>query len=52
MILDLIFGLLISDFLAENLKANKNWQKKSRILQIDLAQKASLILWASINSVM
>ena len=44
MILDLIFGLLISDFLAENLKANKNWQKKSRILQIDLAQKASLIL--------
>ena len=35
MIQNLIFGvhLLISDFLAESLKANKNWQKRSLILQ-------------------
>ena len=35
MIQNLIFGvyLLISDFLAESLKANKNRQKRSLILQ-------------------
>ena len=46
MIQNLIFGfyLLISDFLLENLKSNKNWQKRSLNLQYSFAQKASLIL--------
>ena len=35
---------LISDFLTESLKANKNQQKRSLILQYSFAQKTSLIL--------
>ena len=35
---------LFSDFLAESLKGNKNWQKRSHILQYSFAQKISLIL--------
>ena len=35
---------LISGFLAESLKANKNQQKRSLILQYRFAQKTSLIL--------
>ena len=38
---------LISKFLAESLKANKNYQKRSRILQYSFAQKTSLILRTS-----
>ena len=38
---------LISNFLAERLKANKNYQKRSHILQYSFAQKTSLILRTS-----
>ena len=38
---------LISKFLAESLKANKNYQKRSCILQYSFAQKTSLILRTS-----
>ena len=38
---------LISDFPAEMVKANKNYQKASHILQYNFAQKTSLILQAS-----
>ena len=40
---------LISDFLAESLKDNKNQQKTSHILQYSFAQKTSLILRTSIH---
>ena len=43
MVLNLIFGHLISDFLPEILKANKKWQKGSLILHFSFAQKASLL---------
>ena len=39
---------LISDFLAENLKANKNLQKRSHVLQYSFAQK--LHYYTNINS--
>ena len=39
--------LLISDFLTESLKANKNLRKRSFILQYSFAQKTSLILRTS-----
>ena len=35
------------DFLAESLKSNKNWLKRSLIFQYSLAQKTSLILTTS-----
>ena len=38
---------LISDFLAERLKAYKNWQKRSLILQYNFIKKTSLILRTS-----
>ena len=38
---------LILDFLAESLKASKNYWKRSLILQYSFAQKTSLILWTS-----
>ena len=38
---------IISDFLAESLKANKNQQKKLLILRCTFAQKTSLRLWIS-----
>ena len=44
---DIIRVLFISEFVAENLKANKNLPKRSLILQYSLAQKTSLILWIS-----
>ena len=46
MIQNLVFVvyLLISDSLVESIKANKNWEKRSLILQYSFAQKASLIL--------
>ena len=37
----------ISDFLAESLKAHKNWQKRSLTLQYNFTQKTSLILRTS-----
>ena len=40
---------LISDFLMDSLKANKNLWKKSLILQYTFAQKTSLILRISTN---
>ena len=40
---------LISDFLTESLKANKNYWKRSLTLQYSFAQKASLILRISIH---
>ena len=44
-----IFGVyfLISNFLAESLKANKNWQKRWFFLQYCVNQKTSLILRTS-----
>ena len=45
---DIIRGFFsISDFLAESLKANKNYRQRSLILQYSFAQKTSLILWTS-----
>ena len=38
---------LISDFLAESLKANKNWQKRSHILQYSFTHKISLVFRTS-----
>ena len=38
---------LTSDFLAESRKANKNWRKRSLILQYSLDQKTSIILRAT-----
>ena len=38
---------LISDCLAESLKASRNYQKRSLNLQHSFAQKTSLILWTS-----
>ena len=42
--------LLFSDFPAESLKANKNWQKRSPILPYSFANKILLILWTSTHS--
>ena len=39
-----IISFLIPEFVAENLKANKNQRKRSLILQYSFAQKTSLIL--------
>ena len=39
----------ISDFLAESLRANKNYLKRSHIIQYSFAQKTSLILRTSIH---
>ena len=41
---DIIRVFFIPEFVAENLKANKNQQKRSLILQYCFAQKTSLIL--------
>ena len=43
---------LISDFLAESLKANKNQRKISLILQYSFSQKTSFIWWTSTSSSM
>ena len=40
---------LISDFLAERLKTNKNYRKRSLTLQYNFTQKTSLILWTSMT---
>ena len=45
---DIIKVLLIPEFVAENLKANKNQPKRSFILKYSFAQKTSLILRISI----
>ena len=45
---DIIRVFLITDFLAENLKANKNLQKRSHVLQYSFAQK--LHYYTNINS--
>ena len=42
--------LLISDFLVESLKASKNQQKSSLILQYSFAQKTFLVLQTSTHS--
>ena len=39
-----IISFVIPEFVAENLKANKNQRKRSLILQYSFAQKTSLIL--------
>ena len=39
-----IISFFIPEFVAENLKANKNQRKRSLILQYSFAQKTSLIL--------
>ena len=39
-----IISFCIPEFVAENLKANKNQRKRSRILQCSFAQKTTLIL--------
>ena len=44
---DIIRVFLISDFLAESLKASKNYRKNFLILQYTFAQNTSLILWTS-----
>ena len=49
---DIISLFLISDFLAESLKANKNWRKRLLILQFSFAQKTSIILLTSAHSTM
>ena len=41
---DIIRVFFIPEFVAENLKANKNQRKRSLILQYSFAQKTSLIL--------
>ena len=41
-------SFFIPEFVAENLKANKNQRKRSLILQYSFAQKISLILRISI----
>ena len=46
----LIIIFLISDFLAESPKANKNWQKRPVILQYSFTQKSSLIAQTSTHS--
>ena len=43
------FFFLISDFLAESSKANKNKKKRSHILQYSFAQKTSLIYEAQLT---
>ena len=45
----MIFGvyLIISDYLVGSHKANKNWQKRSLVLQYTFAQKTSLFLRTS-----
>ena len=45
--MDIIRVFLISDFLAESLKASKTYRKRLLILQYSFAQKTSLILWTS-----
>ena len=42
-----IISFFIPEFVAENLKANKNQRKRSLILQNSFAQKTSLILQIS-----
>ena len=44
---DIIRVFFIPEFVAENLKANKNQRKRSLILQYSFAQKTSLILRTS-----
>ena len=45
--MDVIRVLFIPEFVAENLKANKNQPKRSLILKYSFAQKTSLILQIS-----
>ena len=49
---NIISLFLISDFLAESLKANKNWRKRLLIWQYSFAQKTSIILLTSTHSTM
>ena len=44
---DIIRVFLISDFLAETIKASKNYRRRLLSLEYSLAQKTSLILWTS-----